>query len=99
MYFWNVVLSYVRKDNFQNRERIDHPNDIELAEQLDPDSRHKVIYKHVQKSKINQNKKSSGRQKQSNTRAPRHQEQRHIQGSNSTHYYQTPADQRNYHML
>ena len=101
MYFWNVVLSYVRKDNAQNRERV-NSNDIELGEQLSPNSKHTVIYnpkeiKRPEKSHMAKDRSSSiHKQKQSNARPI---QQRRGQGTNPTHYYQTPADQRNYHML
>ena len=101
MYFWNVVLSYVRKDNVESRTS-DISNDIELGERLAPNSKHTIIHnqkeiKHSQKSEIVKKKKPMPNRKQQRT-AHTSQSQR-ANGTDTTHYYQTPADQRNYHML
>ena len=101
MHFWNVVLSYVRKDNVQSRV-LETSTDIELGERLAPNSKHTIIYnpkenKHSQKSRaVTKENPRPHRQKQTN---PRTSQPQRAHGTNSTHYYQTPADQRNYHLL
>ena len=45
MYFWNVVLSYVRNQTSDNDAK-SNANDIELDEHLAPNPAHSDIYKH-----------------------------------------------------
>ena len=101
MYFWNVVLSYVRKDNVESRRR-EISNDIELGERLAPNTKHTIIHnqngiKYSQKSEIVKKKKHMPNRKQQGTSQT--SQSRRANGTDTTHYYQTPADQRNYHLL
>ena len=101
MHFWNVVLSYVRKDNVESRTR-EISNDIELGERLAPNTKPTIIHnqkeiKHLQKSEIVKKKKRMPNRKQHRTAQT--SQSRRPNSTNTTHYYQTPADQRNYHML
>ena len=101
MYFWNVVLSYVRKNNVESRTR-EISNDIELGEGLAPNTKHTIIHNqkeiiHSQKSEIVKKKKPMADGKQQRTTQT--SQSRRAHGTDTTHYYQTPTDQRNYHML
>ena len=64
MYFWNVVLSYVRNQKSRNDPKI-NSNDIELGEHLAPNPSHAVIYK--QRSNV----ASKGEQKSKKVKAPK----------------------------
>ena len=99
MHFWNVVLSYVRKQNNEKYERT-NTNEIELGERMTPNPVNTRIYKERENVRTKQVPKA----KHGNT-ANHSQRQKPIQTvqqqriDNDTRYYQTPTDQRNYHML
>ena len=101
MHFWNVVFSYVRKQNDDKYERT-NTNEIELGERMPPNPVNTRIYKerenvrtkHVSKTKHSSVAHHSQRQKPIQT-----VHQQRIDSNSSTRYYQTPTDQRNYHML
>ena len=102
MHFWNVVLSYVRKQNNEKYERT-NTNEIELGERMTPNPVNTKIYKQRENVRTKQVPKAkhgnaayhSQRQKPIQTV----QQQQRIDNNSSTRYYQTPTDQRNYHML
>ena len=105
MYFWNVVLSYTRSKNGDShggpiRLELD---DLELGEHLAPTSeKNTAIYK--QKTKVHSKQvqrpknvpASSRDNKQKHSRTGQDQK---AHGNTPSHYYQTPTDQKNYHML
>ena len=104
MHFWNVVLSYVRKNKSENN-KTQNRNDIELGERLAPHpTAHAQIYKQKSNSGQIQTKKPThpgnpGKHNISQKSNSRSSQQQRADRNTPTHYYQTPTDQKNYHML
>ena len=103
MHFWNVVLSYVRKQNDEKYERT-NTNEIELGENMTPNPVNTSIVKERENVRTKKvpiaNPKHSNAAHHSQRQKPiQTDQQQRIDSNSSTRYYQTPTDQKNYHML